>query len=74
MTGDAMRWLEQVTGDLDGLLDAPLEALGRALNELAEAGGMGFRARLRHWISSHMRWKPARSGFFFHSGGAGAQA
>ncbi len=37
-TGDAMRWLEQVTGDLDGLLDAPLEALGRALNELAEAG------------------------------------
>ena len=36
-TGDAMRWLEEVMGDLDGLLDAPLEALGRALNELAEA-------------------------------------
>lgn len=35
--GDAMRWLEQVTEDLDGLLEAPLEALGRALNELADA-------------------------------------
>ena len=36
-TGDAMRWLEQVTEDLDGLLSAPLEAPGRALNDLAEA-------------------------------------
>lgn len=36
--GDALRWLEAVSGDLDGLLDTPVEGLGRALNELAEAG------------------------------------
>ncbi|KPP86770.1 MAG: DNA repair protein RecN [Rhodobacteraceae bacterium HLUCCO07] len=35
--GDALRWLEGVGGELDGLLDAPIEGLGRALNELAEA-------------------------------------
>lgn len=34
---DAMRWLEPVSQDVGGVLDAPLEALGRALNELAEA-------------------------------------
>lgn len=35
--GDALRWIEAVAGDVEGLLDAPIEALGRALNELAEA-------------------------------------
>ncbi|MDU8928900.1 DNA repair protein RecN [Alisedimentitalea sp. MJ-SS2] len=42
---DALRWLEAVAGDLDGLLDEPVEALGRALNELAEAGD-GIRRAL----------------------------
>ncbi len=36
--GDALRWLEGVSDELDGLLDAPVEGLGGALNELAEAG------------------------------------
>lgn len=35
--GDAMRWLEGVTDQAEGQLDAPLEALGRALVELGEA-------------------------------------
>ncbi|WP_296765862.1 DNA repair protein RecN [Sediminimonas sp.] len=35
--GDAMRWLEGVTDRAEGQLDAPLEALGRALVELGEA-------------------------------------
>ncbi len=35
--GDAMRWLEGVADQADGQLDAPLEALGRALVELGEA-------------------------------------
>lgn len=34
---DALRWLEDVEGQADGLLEAPLAALGRALDELAEA-------------------------------------
>ena len=37
-TSTALRWLDPVAADMDGLLDAPVEALGRALNELAEAG------------------------------------
>jgi DNA repair protein RecN (Recombination protein N) len=35
--GDALRWLDGLAGRTDGMLDAPLEALGRAMNELAEA-------------------------------------
>ena len=35
--GDAMRWLEGVADSADGQLDAPLEALGRAMVELGEA-------------------------------------
>ncbi|WP_306006922.1 DNA repair protein RecN [Aquicoccus porphyridii] len=42
--GDALRWLEGVGAELDGLLDAPVEGLGRALNELAEAGDAVRRA------------------------------
>ncbi len=34
---DAMRWLEGAAEPLDGRLDAPLAALGRALDELADA-------------------------------------
>ncbi|MGH1368750.1 MAG: DNA repair protein RecN [Maritimibacter sp.] len=34
---DALRWLEGVSKDADGALDAPLEALARALAELGEA-------------------------------------
>ncbi len=34
---DALRWLDGVAGQAEGTLDAPLEALGRALNELADA-------------------------------------
>jgi DNA repair protein RecN (Recombination protein N) len=34
---DALRWLDGLADRADGLLDAPLEALGRAMNELAEA-------------------------------------
>jgi DNA repair protein RecN (Recombination protein N) len=34
---DALRWLEGVSGDADGLLEAPMAALGRALIELGEA-------------------------------------
>ncbi|WP_415921081.1 DNA repair protein RecN [Tateyamaria sp. SN6-1] len=35
--GDAMRWLEGVADQADGLLDAPLAALSRALAELGDA-------------------------------------
>jgi len=35
--GDALRWLDGVADQTDGLLDGALEALGRALNELGEA-------------------------------------
>jgi len=35
--GDALRWLDGVADQTDGMLDAPLEALGRAMNELADA-------------------------------------
>ncbi|MEJ1998674.1 MAG: DNA repair protein RecN [Maritimibacter sp.] len=35
--GDALRWLEGVADRADGTLDAPVEALGRALAELGEA-------------------------------------
>lgn len=35
--GDALRWLDGVAEQADGMLDAPLAALGRALNELADA-------------------------------------
>ncbi len=35
--GDAMRWLEGVADQAEGRLDAPLEAIGRALVELDEA-------------------------------------
>ncbi|MDP5350507.1 MAG: AAA family ATPase, partial [Paracoccaceae bacterium] len=34
---DGLRWLDGIADRADGMLDAPLEALGRALNELAEA-------------------------------------
>ncbi|MDP5336340.1 MAG: DNA repair protein RecN [Paracoccaceae bacterium] len=34
---DGLRWLDGIAERADGMLDAPLEALGRALNELAEA-------------------------------------
>ncbi|WP_108483456.1 DNA repair protein RecN [Oceaniglobus ichthyenteri] len=34
---DAARWLDAAAGQADGLLDEPLEALTRALHELAEA-------------------------------------
>ena len=35
--GDGLRWLDGIADRAEGMLDAPLEALGRALNELAEA-------------------------------------
>ncbi|WP_324751694.1 DNA repair protein RecN [Roseovarius sp. Pro17] len=35
--GDALRWLEDAGAQLDGQLDAPIEALGRAMVELDEA-------------------------------------
>lgn len=35
--GDALRWLEGVADGADGALDAPIDALGRALAELGEA-------------------------------------
>ncbi len=35
--GDALRWLDGLADRADGMLDSPLEALGRAMNELAEA-------------------------------------
>ncbi|MBT8454932.1 MAG: DNA repair protein RecN, partial [Rhodobacteraceae bacterium] len=35
--GDALRWLEGVADRAEGTLDAPIEALGRALAELGEA-------------------------------------
>ncbi|MFV0512832.1 MAG: DNA repair protein RecN [Jhaorihella sp.] len=35
--GDALRWLEAVGDGAEGMLEAPLAALGRALGELAEA-------------------------------------
>ncbi|MFU8866041.1 MAG: DNA repair protein RecN [Rhodobacterales bacterium] len=34
---DALRWLDGVADQAEGMLDATLEALGRALNELADA-------------------------------------
>ncbi len=34
---DALRWLESATAKVDGVLDAPLAALGRAITELGEA-------------------------------------
>jgi DNA repair protein RecN (Recombination protein N) len=36
--GDALRWLDGVSDQAEGALDAPLAALGRALVELDEAG------------------------------------
>jgi DNA repair protein RecN (Recombination protein N) len=35
--GDALRWLDGLADRADGMLDAPLEALARAMNELADA-------------------------------------
>ena len=35
--GDALSWLDGLADRAEGMLDAPLEALGRALNELADA-------------------------------------
>ncbi|MDX5381929.1 MAG: DNA repair protein RecN [Rhodobacterales bacterium] len=35
--GDGLRWLDGIADRAEGMLDAPLEALGRALNDLAEA-------------------------------------
>lgn len=35
--GDAMRWLEDAAQQVDGLLDSPIDALGRAFAELGEA-------------------------------------
>ena len=37
MLSDALRWLEGAAEKAEGQLDAPIEALGRALNELADA-------------------------------------
>ena len=34
---DAARWLDAAAGQADGMLDAPMEALNRAMHELAEA-------------------------------------
>ncbi len=34
---DAQRWLDDAAGEVEGRLDGPLAALGRALNELADA-------------------------------------
>ena len=35
--GDALRWLEGVADKADGALEAPIEALGRALSDLGDA-------------------------------------
>jgi DNA repair protein RecN (Recombination protein N) len=35
--GDAMRWLEDAAQQVEGLLDAPIDALGRAFAELGDA-------------------------------------
>jgi DNA repair protein RecN (Recombination protein N) len=35
--GDGLRWLDGIADRAEGMLDTPLEALGRALNDLAEA-------------------------------------
>jgi DNA repair protein RecN (Recombination protein N) len=37
LMGDAMRWMDGVAARAEGLLEAPVAALGRALNELGEA-------------------------------------
>lgn len=37
LIGNALRWLEDVAERAEGELERPIEALGRALNELAEA-------------------------------------
>jgi len=37
LLSDAMRWLEDAAPQADGRLETPLEALGRALSELADA-------------------------------------
>jgi len=37
LLGNALRWLEDVEEKAEGKLDAPIAALGRALNELGEA-------------------------------------
>ncbi|GAB4384839.1 DNA repair protein RecN [Albidovulum sp.] len=37
LMGDAMRWLDGAAGRAEGVLDAAIEALGRALTELGEA-------------------------------------
>ena len=42
--GDAMRWLDGVAHKAEGLLEPSVEALGRALNELAEAQSVIERA------------------------------
>ncbi len=44
---DALRWLEDVAPQADGHLEKPLEALGRALSELADAQ-MGIEGALEH--------------------------
>ncbi len=50
LMGDAVRWLEGAADRAEGLLDAPVEALGRALTELGEAAQGVERAleRLSH--------------------------
>jgi DNA repair protein RecN (Recombination protein N) len=47
--GDAMRWLEDAAQQVDGLLDSPIDALGRAFAELGAAvqGIAGAREQLR---------------------------
>ena len=35
--GDALRWMEGVAGQAEGTLDAPLDAVGRALGEVSDA-------------------------------------
>lgn len=35
--GDALRWLEGVTDSAEGVLDSPIAALGRALDEISDA-------------------------------------
>lgn len=44
--GDAIRWLEDAAPNADGRLDEPVEVLGRALSELADAQ-MGVDEALR---------------------------
>ena len=59
--GDAMRWLEGVVDHAEGQLDAPLEALGRAMVELGEAAH-GVETALEGLISTRTSWNGSRNG------------